>query len=85
MICVIRNPLSYPGYTEEYDHEGLRELAEMAKAYVKYDKYRDHADFKAYRNSVPNGSYSDFSCGVWELMIELVRYGTRLAENHRES
>ena len=37
------------------------------------------------RNSIPNGDFSDFSCSVWEIMVNLVRYGKQLAQQEQEA
>jgi hypothetical protein len=85
MICMVKNPNSRPGYVEEFDGEALHELAEMAKNYVRYTEYKDKNDVLVYLHSIPNGAFSDFSVSVWEIMTDLVRYGIRLAEDHRDS
>lgn len=75
---MIKNPNSVPGYCEEYDGEALRELVEMAKMYVARE-----CGLKAPECGVPDGSFSDFSCNVWEMMTELIRYGIWLGNKKR--
>ena len=76
---MIKNPNSKPGYCEEYDGEALRELAEMAKLYVAKEN-----GFDGEGSGVPNGSFSDFSCGVWEIFTDAIRYGMWLERQKRE-
>ena len=67
---MIKNPIlrndNEGAYTEVFDIERLREIAEMAKVYAKNDS-----------KGVPDGHFSDFEVNVWEIMVELVRYGRR--------
>ena len=65
-------------YSEEYDMVALDELAKMAMRYVACEDDDYRKIFKTYGKTVPDGSYSDFSCNVWELMTKLVRYGAVL-------
>lgn len=66
-------------YSEEFDIKGLRELCEMAKLYVAREN-----DFKGNGKDVPDGTYSDFCCIVWELFTETVRYGMWLEKKREE-
>lgn len=59
-------------YTEVFDIERLREIAEMAKVYVKND-----SKGIGLLQGVPGIDFSDFEVNVWEIMVELVRYGGR--------
>lgn len=68
------------GYREEYDGAALNKIANMAKRYVAGDDGNRYV-----RDSIPNGSFSDFSCGVWEIMVGLVRYGKKLAQQEQEA
>lgn len=61
-------------YTEVYDLEGLRDLKAMAERYMS-DEYELP---RANGMSVPDGSYSDFSCHVWNLFTEAVEYGVKI-------
>lgn len=74
---------NHNGYTEEYDIEGLRDLATMAARYVIKDSYGGLFTVKG--RDVPDGSYSDFSCNVWELMTALIRYGASLERERWDS
>lgn len=67
---MIKNKMN-PGRTEEFDIAAIRDLAEMAKKYVA----TEDRVFTAKGQNVPDGTYSDFACNVWEIMNELVRYG----------
>jgi hypothetical protein len=68
------------GYREEYDGKALNKIADMAKRYVAGDDGNRYV-----RNSIPNGDFSDFSCSVWEIMVNLVRYGKQLAQQEQEA
>ena len=68
------------GYREEYDGAALNKMADMAKRYVEGDDGNRYV-----RDSIPNGSFSDFSCSVWEIMVNLVRYGKQLAQQEQEA
>ena len=68
------------GYREEYDGAALNKIADMAKRYVAGDDGNRYV-----RNSIPNGDFSDFSCSVWEIMVNLVRYGKQLAQQEQEA
>ena len=68
------------GYREEYDGAALNKIADMAKRYVAGDDGNRYV-----RNSIPNGDFSDFSCSVWEIMVNLVRYGKQLAQKEQEA
>ena len=81
---MVKNPNSRPCYVEEFDGEALHELAEMAKSYVNYDEYKNAKDIREYLRSIPDGNYSDFSVGVWEIMTALVRYGIQLEKEHNQ-
>ena len=65
---------------EEYDGAALNKIADMAKRYVAGDDGNRYV-----RNSIPNGDFSDFSCSVWEIMVNLVRYGKQLAQQEQEA
>lgn len=68
------------GYREEYDGKALNKIVDMAKRYVAGD------DGKRYvRDSIPDSTFSDFSCAVWEMMVGLVRYGKQLAQEEQEA
>ena len=68
------------GYREEYDGAALNKIADMAKRYVEGDDGNRYV-----RDSIPDGTFSDFSCGVWEIMVNLVRYGKQLAQQEQEA
>lgn len=78
---MIKNPNSKPGYCEEYDGEALDEIAEMAKLYVARE---NGFDSDGCGSGIPNGNFSDFSCGVWEKFTDAVRYGMWLERKKRE-
>ena len=73
---MIKNPIlrndNGGAYTEVFDIERLREIAEMAKVYAKND-----SKGIGLLQGVPDGHFSDFEVNVWEIMTELVRYGRR--------
>lgn len=71
---MIKNPLlrNNGAYTEVFDIERLREIAKMAKEYVKND-----SKGVGLLQGVPGIDFSDFEVNVWEIMVELVRYGGR--------
>ena len=66
------------GSREEYDGAALNKIADMAKRYVEGDDGNRYV-----KDSIPNGTFSDFSCGVWEIMVNLVRYGRQLAQQEQ--
>ena len=66
------------GSREEYDGAALNKIADMAKRYVEGDDGNRYV-----KDSIPNGTFSDFSCGVWEIMVNLVRYGKQLAQQEQ--
>lgn len=61
--------------TEVFDMARLRDLAEMAKHDVERDL---HIPVDGKVVSVPDGTYSDFECNVWELFAEAVAYGVKI-------
>ena len=73
---MIKNPIlrndNEGAYTEVFDIERLREIAEMAKVYAK-----NYSKGIGLLKGVPDGHFSDFEVNVWEIMVELVRYGRR--------
>lgn len=73
---MIKNPIlrndNEGAYTEVFDIERLREIAEMAKVYAKNDSKGGVSS-----KGVPDIHFSDFEVNVWEIMTELVRYGGR--------
>lgn len=73
---MIRDPNCKSAYSEEFDIAGLRELATMAARYIIEENYRGY--YRVVGKTVPDGTYSDFDCNVWELMTALVRYGADL-------
>lgn len=72
---MVKNPNARGCYSEEYDGEALRELIDMAELYVAKEN-----GFKGKGSGVPDGSFSDFSCAVWKMLTETVRYGMWLQE-----
>jgi hypothetical protein len=68
------------GYREEYDGAALNKIADMAKRYVAADE-----GSRSFVDSIPDGTFSDFSCAVWEIMVGLVRYGRQLAQEEQEA
>ena len=68
------------GYREEYDGAALNKIADLATRSVAGDDGNRYV-----RNSIPNGDFSDFSCSVWEIMVNLVRYGKQLAQQEQEA
>lgn len=72
---MIKDESNRNGYSEEFDMLALEELAEMAMRYVATEDDPFRSIFKTKGKTVPDGSYSDFSCEVWSLMCSLVRYG----------
>ena len=78
---MVKNPMSKPGYCEEFDMEALRDLADMAFRYVVVENGGNMTGNQKGLPRVPNGNYSDFSCNVWELMTNLIRDGMKLQES----
>lgn len=76
---MVKNPEARGSYSEEYDGEALRELIDMAELYVAKEN-----GFNGKGSGVPDGSFSDFSCCVWEMLTETVRYGMWLERKKRE-
>lgn len=76
---MVKNPDARGCYSEEYDGEALTELINMAKLYVAKEN-----GFKGKGSGVPDGSFSDFSCSVWEMLTDTVRYGMWLERKKRE-
>lgn len=76
---MVKNPEARGSYSEEYDGEALQELIDMAKLYVAKEN-----GFKGKGSGVPDGTFSDFSCGVWEMLTETVRYGMWLEKKKEE-
>ena len=75
---MILNPYSQ-GHREEYDGDALNKIADMAKRYVAGDDGNRYV-----RDSIPDSTFSDFSCSVWEIMVGLVRHGKQLAQQAQE-
>lgn len=71
-------------YCEVYDMEALMELSRMAKRYTLNESEDIREYVYAAGQSVPDGTYSDFTCTVWALMTDLIRYGMKLNEFERE-
>ena len=67
------------GYREEYDVAALNKIADMARRCVAGDDGN-----RSGRDSIPDGTFSDFSCSVWEIMVGLVRHGKQLAQQAQE-
>ena len=67
---MVKNEANRGCYSEEYDGEALRELINMSKLYVAKE-----IGFTGVGQDVPDGTFSDFSCSVWEMLNECVRYG----------
>lgn len=67
----IKNPENRGSYSEEYDAPAIQELADMAERYVRNTVLHESVHGK----QVPDGTYSDFSCIFWEILVE---YGRRL-------
>lgn len=75
---MVKNKMSLTGYSEEFDMERLREIADMSM--------RDAVHTICGRNIVvngqrcPDGSFSDFECNVWSLMNQVILFGIELRE-----
>ena len=68
------------GYREEYDGEALNLMADMAEKYVRAEEF----GWGYVKGSVPDGSFSDFSVAVWEMMLRLIREGEKIAAEAQE-
>lgn len=66
---MIKNIENKKSYSEEYDAPALQELADMAERYVRHYELHETVSGKM----IPDGSYSDFSCGVWEIFVNFGR------------
>lgn len=82
---MVKDKNNIPSYVEEYDILALDEIAEMAKRYVANENR-----IRLPGRDVPDGTYSDMSCNVWEIIVAAVRFGVKIAndpddirENHR--
>ena len=78
---MVKNPNSRPSHCEEYDGEALIEIANMAKLYVARE---NGFDSDGCGTGIPGGNFSDFSCSVWEIFTDAVRYGMWLEKEKRE-
>ena len=76
---MIRDENARGAYSEEFDIKGLRELCEMSKLNVAREN-----GFKGNGRDIPDGTYSDFCCNVWELFGEAIRYGMWLEKKKEE-
>lgn len=72
---MIKNPENRGSYSEEYDAPALQELLGLALRYVRHEELNEDVGSG---KMIPDGSYSDFSCGVWEMFVN---YGRRLLRN----
>lgn len=79
---MVKDKNNLNSYSEEFDINALSELATMAARYVIKEEYNDVLVTNG--KTVPDGSFSDFSCNVWELMNSLVRYGIKLEKFRRD-
>lgn len=70
---MIKNSMNKQSYSEEFDAPALTELAQMAVRYVSEENHKMIPG-----NSIPNGTYSDFSCGVWEIFVDAIRLGVKI-------
>lgn len=66
------------GYTEEYDIAALQDIADMAMRDAVHDRCNGHIRVTGKR--CPDGSYSDMSCNVWEIMNRLIMFGMELRD-----
>lgn len=66
------------GYTEEYDIAALQEIADMAMRDAVHDRCNRYIRVTGKR--CPDGSYSDMSCNVWEMMNRLIMFGMELRD-----
>lgn len=73
---MIKDKRNIPSYVEEYDIPGLEDIAEMAKRYVARENH-----IRLSGSDVPDGTYSDMSCNVWEIIVNAVRFGVTIANN----
>ena len=76
---MVKNEANRGCYSEEYDGEALRELIDMSKLYVAHEN-----GFTGKGKDVPDGTFSDFSCAVWEMINDAIRYGMWLQRKKSE-
>lgn len=69
---MVKNPNNKGSYSEEFDIERLNELREMAERYVKKENFKDEGVFD---KDIPDASFSDLECNVWELFARAFRNG----------
>lgn len=67
---MIKNPHNHPSYTETFDAPALIELRAMAARYVAKEN-----GIAVSGRTIPNGTYSDFSCQVWQIFVDAIRLG----------
>lgn len=75
---MVKNKNNIPAYSEMFDMEALRELAKMAFYDVVVE---EGGNIPKGEKTVPDGSFSDFSCNVWALFKENVRNGMELQKS----
>lgn len=72
---MVKDERNRNAYSEEYDILGLRDIASMSARYVAREE-----GIHVRGPDVPNGTYSDFSCVVWELFNEVMRLGVSIGK-----
>ena len=73
---MVINPRNDPGYCEKFDLDGLEELMQMAFNDVAIE---EGCNVKG--KHIPDGTYSDFDCIVWEAMKRWIRDGMALEKS----
>lgn len=72
---MVKDKRNLNGYSEEYDIPALRELAQMSARYVAREN-----GVRIKGQDGPDGTFSDFSCGVWELLNAAIRIGVKIGK-----
>ena len=75
-ITMVKDKNNIPSYVEEYDILALEDIAEMAKRHVANENH-----VRLSGRDVPDGTYSDMSCVVWEIFVNAVNFGIAIANN----
>lgn len=75
---MVKNERNRQAYSEVFDMDALRELGQMAFYDVAVE---EGCNIPKGQKHIPDGTYSDFACNVWEYMTELVRDGMKLQKS----
>ena len=69
---MISNPNNEGAYSEEFDIERLDQIRQMAERYVKKENFHEKGIID---QDIPDSSFSDLECNVWELFARSFRNG----------